>query len=100
VVRKEDNWVDDQWLVGNAVFADKPLLGGRQADNIVFAYADASRHLMTPIADLDRLDLSPRGGGLTGPEVDFAPLGKAFDYQLDIDGRRRSGTCRGAYACD
>ena len=35
VLRKEDLWVDDQTVIGNAVFADRPIKGGIQSGTAI-----------------------------------------------------------------
>jgi hypothetical protein len=99
VLRKPDDWVDDQWLIGNAVFAQTPLRGGRQVGNIELPYADAAGYLRAPIDDLDGLDLSPVGDGLSGEPVDLDLLGESSEGWHTIDGQPIDPSCRGAYAC-
>jgi hypothetical protein len=99
VLRKEDDWVDDQWLIGNAVFARTPLRGGRQSGNLVLPYAEAVEYLRAPIDDLDRLDLSPGSDGLSGEPVDLDLLGESSEGWRTIDDKPIDANCRGAYAC-
>ena len=92
----------EQWVVGNAVFADRPIETPEQAsapdDNLAAGYAAAGDHLRQPFATWPALDLRPRGEGLLGPPVDLGRLDALAGYDRDILGRPRQGLWRGAYA--
>ncbi len=89
-------------LTGNAVFAATPLSGGIQTDNVTDAYAAAGDYLANPDGILsgpvDRLDLFPLPGTLSGPPIDLSGLSAYEDSGRDFNGDSRPGTFRGAYA--
>ena len=97
VLRREDHWVDDQLISGNAVFAETPLQGGRQAGNFSADYEQAAVFLKAPVADLTRLDLHPRVGALRGGSIALDAFSELPDYDRDFTGARRHGLVRGAY---
>jgi hypothetical protein len=82
----------EQLIAGNAVFAERPLHGGRQRSNASGAYEDAARHLHAPFEPPAALDLSPRPGALQGRRL-------ALDgVDQDVLGAPRDSGTRGAFA--
>jgi hypothetical protein len=92
----------EQRLIGNASFAAVPLAGGTELDNVTDAYAAASAYLVNPdgvlSGDVDRLDLYPLPGTLSGAALDLSGLESYDDWDRDFNGTPRSGLFRGAYA--
>lgn len=89
-----------QRVVGNIVFAARPLLGGEQGDNVTGGLDAAERHLAKPHAELAGLDLSPRA---RLPKMAGRPPQAGAmhpDSQVDIDGRPRATPFPGACAPD
>jgi len=87
-----------QKVLGNAVFAGKPIQANDPIDNITDSFAAASKYLNKPLAKIDQLDLYPKRGKLTGPPLNMTNLKGYLDWNRDFNGRIRSGTYRGAYA--
>ncbi len=89
-------------LTGNAVFAATPLSGGDQIDNVTDTYAAAASYLANPggaiAGGVDRLDLFPLPGTLSGAAIDLSGLAVYEDWNRDFNGASRPGTFRGAYA--
>lgn len=92
----------EQRLVGNAVFAGAPLSGGTQIDNVVDGHLEAGDYLTNPdggvAGEVDRLDLYPLPGTLSGTAIDLSGLDGYADWDRDFNGARRPGVFRGAYA--
>jgi hypothetical protein len=86
-----------QRVVGNAVFAARPIEAPDQAENATGSLVEAANHLIAPNEPLGRLDLHPRPGRLTGTRIDPVDLGLPPSRWTDFDGRPRSGEVRGAY---
>jgi hypothetical protein len=86
-----------QRIIGNAVFAGTPLAGPNQSANVINSYAAASSYLNAPTAPLGELDLTPKAGRLTGPEIDLAVFDRYLDGARDFNGKARAGIVRGAY---
>lgn len=87
----------EQRISGNAVFAGRPLQGGRTDDNHVTAFERAGDMLQMPIDDLVLLSLAPRGKALRAT----APIEVPSDYPdvgLDFHGRPRDEAYYGAVA--
>ncbi len=97
VLRREDRWMGDQMVVGNAVFAETPLEGGTQVQNFTEKHQAAGAYLERPVPDLEELDLSPRGEELLGAVIDLSPFGWLPDYNRDFAGRLRGAGTRGAH---
>ncbi len=91
-----------QEVTGNAVFAQTPLSGGVQTDNVTDAHAAAGGYLANPDGVLsgavDRLDLYPPPGTLSRAAIALSGLGAYEDWDLDFNSSPRPGTFRGAYA--
>jgi hypothetical protein len=88
-----------QRVVGNAVFAPTPLVGGQQSNNVTGTYAAASTYLNNPMAALGSgLDLYPKTGQLQGTAIDYSPSAGQMDGDRDFNGRVRVATYRGAYS--
>jgi hypothetical protein len=88
----------DQEVVGNAVFAERPIESSRQRDNFTAAFAAAEDHLMSPFGQGDELDLRPLPGRLQSASLALEPVGRFTDADKDFAGSPRDGTTRGAYA--
>jgi hypothetical protein len=86
-----------QRVIGNAVFAARPIEAPDQSDNITGPAAEAGANLIAPNEPLGRLDLRPKPGRLRGPPIDPATLSLPMGLAVDFDGRPRSWTVRGAY---
>jgi hypothetical protein len=86
-----------QRVIGNAVFAERPIEAPDQAENVTGPRAAAGQSLIAPDEPLGQLDLHPKPGRLTGPPIDPATLGLPPGPGVDFDGRPRSWTVRGAY---
>jgi len=88
----------EQLVVGNASFAATPLAGGTQTDNSTGTLAEAASVLVDPTSDAGAgLDLHPLQGELDDG-VDTAQLDQILRWDVDFDGRERTGAYRGAYA--
>lgn len=96
VLRKEEYWVDAQEVIGNAVFADWPLSGGRQSQNFVAVFAASDSFLKAPGDDPERLDLAPLDDRLGGAEVDPAGFARLPQIDRDFSGLARVGGWHGA----
>jgi hypothetical protein len=93
----------DQRVIGNAVFAATPLVGGDPApsNNVTGSYSAASTYLNNPTAALGSgLDLYPKSGQLQGTAIDYSGLTGLVDRDLDFNKRSRIATYRGAYSGD
>ncbi|MEM8933931.1 MAG: hypothetical protein AAGE94_22260, partial [Acidobacteriota bacterium] len=92
----------EQRMVGNAVFAATPLVGGTQLDNVTDTLANADNYLVHPDGGLtgtvDRLDLYPLAMALDGTTVALGDLSDHVDWNRDFNGIPRPGSFRGAYA--
>ena len=89
-----------QRLLGNAVFADRPLQGGEQEANVTDAYVEAGHHLRVPFAPLGRLDLSGLPGRLALPPPAARWWRAYLDAERDFDGLWRGVFQPGAYRRD
>ena len=88
-----------QRVVGNAVFAATPLVGGQQSGNVTGTYAAASTYLNNPTAALGSgFDLYPKTGQLQGTAIDHSPFSGLVDWDRDFNGTTRVATYRGAYS--
>lgn len=86
-------------MIGNAVFAGTPLVGGTQSNNLTGTYASASTYLNNPFAGLGAgLDLYPKAGKLTGTVIIADILSSLLDWNKDFNGLSRLNTFRGAYS--
>jgi len=87
-----------QTVARNAVFAQRPIEGGEQEDNLTAGYAAAGEHLRTPFGGWRTLDLRPRPGRLQSsvPEAAGHTLTAAADR--DFAGTLRRVGYLGAYA--
>jgi len=98
-------------VIGNAVFAERPIRGGEQQDNLVAAYATAEVFLQAPFATGSALDLRPRPGTqrdrgpnpAANPAQGPALIGVLVDADRDFAGNPRDTRTRqagfpGAYA--
>ena len=86
----------EQRIVGNAVFASRPIAGPGQQENVVGDPGDAGSDLVSAPATGGPLDLHPKPGRLTGPRIDLRQFEVYLDGTVDLEGRPRSGTVRGA----
>jgi hypothetical protein len=91
-----------QRVVGNAIFAAKPISGGQQSGNFTAAYSAAAQNLNNPAGTLaaGTLDLYPLSGKLEGTPVDLSFLTGLVDQNVDFNGQSRLDTFRGAYSGD
>lgn len=69
-----------QVVFANAIFADVPLVGGRDAGNVTDAYDQAGRYLRRPYAEPEAFDVAPRQimryrDIEPWPALPFGPLG-------------------------
>jgi len=97
VLRREDRWVDDQLIIGNAVFAGTPLRGGTQVQNRNEDYSMARATLATAVPNPDNPDLSPRDESLFDDGIGMSQFRWLPEYDRDFAGGVRSGHTRGAY---
>ena len=84
VLSRRDRWVDNQLIVGNAVFAETPLQGGTQTQNLTDDCAAAAGYLRRPVPDLTALDLSPRENRFFGEAIDLSLFSAFPDYDRDL----------------
>lgn len=98
VVRKEGARESDQQIVGNAVFAETPIRGGIQAENLTAAYSAARDHLQSPFETVVRLGLFPKPGRLQRERFDLNRFSEFPDFDRDFNGLKRDGRFRGAYS--
>src|SRR5262249_23147594 len=88
-------------VVGNAVFAGKPMRGisrrdkGQQPDNVTDRFEKADVYLVRPFEH--PVDLGPRADQLTGSALDVSGFFTFSRWDRDLEGRLRDGTYRGAY---
>lgn len=87
-----------QRVMGNAVFATAPIVGGEQQANRTGPLAEAADHLADPFAPLGRLDLALKPGKLSIARFRFQPQTLLPDMDRDFDGRIFSTPVAGAYA--
>jgi hypothetical protein len=89
--------VDDQEIVGNAVFAAMPLQGGMQSGNFSADYSIARRIPKNPDPRFDEPDFAPRPDELIGEVIDLKQFAGLPDHDRDFAGALRSGRVRGAF---
>ena len=97
VLRRPDRWVDDQQLIGNAVFAETPLQGGIQSHNLTDGYTAVAEYLTRPVPSLGDMDLSPRVEKLSGEAIELSQFSWLPEHDRDFTGLVRSGRVRGAH---
>ncbi len=85
-----------QRVVGNAVFAALPIVGGAATANVSGSHAEAVGHLVAPLATAAERDFHPQPGTLRGPALDVRDYAGLADRDRDFGGRRRDWTVRGA----
>ncbi|MGH8719822.1 MAG: hypothetical protein ACREV0_12915 [Burkholderiales bacterium] len=83
-----------QRIFANVVFATKPLLGGRQEDNVIGKLNDAEEYLIAPNGALGEIDLSPRPQKMKMKKNIF----EFQDAKLDFNSQPRKRAFPGAYA--
>ncbi|MDD5034264.1 MAG: hypothetical protein PHE55_05855 [Methylococcaceae bacterium] len=88
----------DQAIVGNAVFAQIPIQGGKQAENLTAEASDAPDYLQNPAAPLGWLSLFPKPGMLERGRINLKPFSEFPDFDRDFNGQTRQGRFRGAYS--
>lgn len=96
VLRRENRFMDDQLLVGNAVFAETPLEGGTRRDNFTASFSESLDHLRAPAADLGGFSAAPRKERLRADRVVSRLVGYP-EAALDFAGRPRDEGSFGAY---
>ncbi len=89
-----------QTVIGNAVFADTPILANDQRDNLTAFFRDVGRFLRNPTGSLGELDLYPRPGTLTGKLIDASLFQRFLEWNLDFNGLPRTKGIRGAYGAE
>ncbi len=89
-----------QRVVGNAVFAALPIVGGTATANVTGSHAEAVRHLVAPLATAAERDFHPRPGMLKGRALDVRDYVGLADRGRDFDGRPRDWTIRGAFGAE
>lgn len=87
-----------QLVMRNAVFAEQPLEGGEQRNNLAAGYAAARDYLRFPFGDWQTLDLRPQRGRLRSPPPRAELFVSYADADRDFAGNRHDGTYLGAYA--
>ncbi len=85
-----------QRVAGNLVFAQTPITGGEQTNNVIAHLSEAAKHLMRPDAPLGELDLAPRADR-TWPKIPAPADAGLADSDRDFDGRYRKHRTPGAY---
>jgi hypothetical protein len=78
----------DQRVIGNAVFAATPLVGGDPApsNNVTGSYSAASTYLNNPTAALGSgLDLYPKSGQLLGTAISYSAITGLVERDLDFN---------------
>jgi hypothetical protein len=93
----------DQRVIGNAVFAATPLVGGDPApsNNVTGSYSAASTYLNNPTGSLGSgLDLYPKAGQLLGSATSYSAITGLLERDLDFNKLSRIATYRGAYSGD
>lgn len=88
----------DQQVIANAVFAQFPISGGNQQDNITDTEHNAAQYLNKPSANIPHLDLFPKPNKLRGAANFMPSLNRYTDAKFDFNTRPRTGVYRGAYA--
>ena len=86
-----------QRIEANAVFADRPIQGPGQADNVTDARSAADDYLAAPDAALGSLSLFPEDGALTRSALASDRYSGFPGSEADFEGAARDGTVRGAY---
>lgn len=86
-----------QFVFGNAVFAELPVRAGNQWANVVDSYANAVNYLKRPFGIFPLLDLKPIRNSLNGHEYKQAIPKEALMADRDIIGKKRTGWVRGAF---
>jgi hypothetical protein len=96
--------VDDA-VVGNLVFASKPISGSimRQSGNLADSLENASKYVNTPSFDKGAMDFYPLPSKCQGAAVDLTLFPTDEDYTLDFNGTFKASlkgavVFRGAYA--
>ncbi|MBD8527268.1 hypothetical protein [Pseudomarimonas arenosa] len=96
------NAMFDQDVRGNAVFSDGTAIsGGSQSDNVSDTLDNADLYLQNPqgqISGVDRLDLHPLDGALSGSPIDATPIAGLTDAERDFNDAAVDPARRGAYA--
>ena len=91
-----------QQVTGNAVFAEPAVRADTSIENITDSYGAADLYILNPggvlQGDLNRLDLYPRPGRLSGPLVETGAFESYADWNRDFNGGTRNGIFRGAYS--
>jgi hypothetical protein len=99
-VTNADDTNYEQWIIGNAVFANSPILGGTtEMENLVGTEAAAATYLTAPAGTPGGgLDLFPLANGLLQGSVTTTGLEGYEDWDRDFNGTVRSLDYRGGYA--
>ena len=103
-IRLAGGYADFRQLVArNAVFAERPVTGGEQRENLVNSYAAAQTFLKAPFADWPALDLRPRPGAERRSKLPPDTFANIANSERDFAGNPRKrdqqeNTFPGAYA--
>lgn len=87
-----------QSIFANAVFAEHPLNGGVQQDNLAAPLVAAADYLSNPFALAGQLDMTPKSASLAGHGMDPSVFRSYPDSNRDYAGKLRRQPVRGAYA--
>ena len=88
-------------VIGNAVFAAKPLSGSisNQQDNVTDTMANAALYVTAPSFTLGKMKFYPLPGKLQGTALPLLQFASDPDYNLDFNRTAKASmTFRGAYA--
>jgi len=98
ILHKEETTELDQQIIGNAVFAETPIQGGQQAENLMAAFSDAPHDLQDPIGPMGKLNLFPKPGKMERGRINLNQFSEFPDFDRDFNGLKRDGRFRGAYS--
>ena len=93
----EYNHPFEQTVIGNAVFANNPILGVSSAHNTVGNYLDAQQFLTQPIGNIGELNLLPKPNRVRGLPLNEKNISRYENWNRDFDGNYRDMHTRGAY---
>ena len=88
---------DQQLVVGNAVFAERPIQGGRSAQNLQLGYVDATEFLQKAVSDMGSISLKPVPGSLRTSPTSIEQFSIYPEFNRDYEGRTHNGSTLGAY---
>ena len=85
--RREGDFLYQQWIAGNAIFARTPLTGYTNDGNFVGGYEAAHEYLVRPFSLLGQMNLAPVPGRLRGGPIDTTRLRVYPEWENDFDGQ-------------